>query len=151
MNTPTHVGRIGMGSRIAFIAIATMAASLLSCSTATTQPPRKVMFVNFDHERARFAFARFEAACNAIGIQERYHVALEFVGVDVTDEMALRKALVEGLAANPVAVIAPNSPVLIEAVRLTEDTPIVFFTHQDPVDLRLAASLTRRPAKLAGI
>ena len=109
------------------------------------------MFVNFDHERARSAFARFESACTAIGIQARHHVALEFVGVDVTDEAALRKALLNGLASNPVAIVAPNSPVLMEAVRLTEDTPIVFFTHQDPVDLRLAASLTHRPRNLAGI
>ncbi len=109
------------------------------------------MFVNFDHELARSAFARFDAACKAIGIQKRHRVTLEFIGVDVTDEVALRKALVKGLAANPVAIIAPTSPVLMEAVRLTEETPIVFFTHQDPVDLKLAASLTRRPQNLAGI
>ncbi len=109
------------------------------------------MFVNFDHERARSAFARFAAACEGIGIQNRHRVSLEFVGVDVTDEVALRKALLAGLARKPVAIVAPNSPVLMEAVRLTEETPVIFFTHQDPVDLKLAASLTRRPQNLAGI
>ena len=109
------------------------------------------MFVNFDHERARAAFARFEAACDAIGIQERHHVTLQFVGVDVTDQVALKTVLRKGLEAHPVAIVAPTSPVLMEAVRLTESTPIIFFTHQDPVDLRLAASLTRRPQNLAGI
>ena len=134
------------------IAALVMAASLLpGCSINVTQSPRKVMFVNFDHERARSAFARFEAACDAIGIQKRYHVAIEFVGVDVTDEVALKKALNQGLAAKPVAIVAPTSPVLMQAVRLTETTPIVFFTHQDPVDLRLAVSLTRRPRNIAGI
>jgi putative ABC transport system substrate-binding protein len=109
------------------------------------------MFVNFDHERARSAFARFDAACEAIGIQARHHVTLEFAGVDVTDRVALRRVLKDGLDKRPIAIVAPNSPVLMESVRLTEDTPIVFFTHQDPVDLKLAASLTRRPQNIAGI
>jgi putative ABC transport system substrate-binding protein len=151
LDTPTHVGRIERGRPFLLAALIAIAASLLSCSTVVTPPARKVMFVNFDHERARAAFARFVAACEAIGIQERYDVALEFIGVDVMDEIALRKAMVKGLAGNPVAIIAPTSPVLIEAARLTATTPIVFFTHQDPVDLRLAASLTRRPQNIAGI
>ena len=109
------------------------------------------MFVHFDNERSRAVFARFDAACAAIGIQKRHRVALEFVGVDVIDEAALRSVLVQGLATNPVAIIAPNSPVLMEAVRLTQTTPIVFFTHQDPVDLKLAVSLNQRPQNLAGI
>ena len=134
------------------LATCILAASLLAgCSADGVQPTRKVLFVNFDHERARLAFARFAAACEALEIQKRHRVSLEFVGVDVTDEVALRRALVSGLGANPVAIVAPTSPVLIAAVRLAEETPIVFFTHQDPVDLRLAASLTRRPQNLAGI
>ena len=129
-----------------------IAASLLvCCSTNIAQPPRKVLFIHFDNERSRAVFARLDAACDAIGIQRRHHVALEFVGVDVTDEVALRKVLETGLAANPVAIVAPNSPVLMEAVRQTKSTPIVFFTHQDPVDLRLAVSLNQRPQNLAGI
>ena len=134
------------------IATTVLASSLLmSCSTDTPRAARKVLFVHFDNERSRAVFERFEAACEAIGIQARHNVALEFVGVNVTDEVALHRALVKGLAEEPVAIVAPNSPVLMESVRLTEDTPIVFFTHQDPVDLRLAASLTRRPRNLAGI
>ena len=128
-----------------------IAASLLCCSTSVVQSSRKVLFVNFDHERAHFAFARFLAACEALSIQERHHVEIEFVGVDVTDEVALRATLEKGLASNPVAIVAPTSPVLMEAARLTATTPIVFFTHQDPVDLRVTTSLTRRPANLAGI
>ena len=149
--TPTHAGRIGDPLCTLLIAIAVMTASLLSCSIGTVQSQRKVLFVNFDHERARFAFARFEAACLAIGLQARHHVALEFVGVDVSDAVALRKALEKGLDDNPLAIVAPSSGVLMEAVALTETTPIVFFTHQDPVDLKLAASLTHRPQNLAGI
>ncbi|MGZ5063806.1 MAG: ABC transporter substrate binding protein [Usitatibacter sp.] len=110
-----------------------------------------MLFVNFNHERARFAFERFESACRALGIQDRHHVALEFVGVDVTDAAALKKALVDGLKTGPAAIVAPNSPVLTEAARLTDTIPVVFFTHQDPVDLRLAASLVHRPRNLAGI
>ena len=123
----------------------------MCCSTDVKHPPGKVMFVHFDNERSRTVFARFEAACEALGIQARHDVVLEFVGVDVTDEVALGKALREGLAARPVALMAPNSPVMMEAVRLTQSTPIVFFTHQDPVDLNLAASLNQRPRNLAGI
>ncbi len=133
------------------VGLAAIAASLPGCSPSIAQSPRKVLFVNFDHERARFAFVRFEAACRSLGIQERHNVELEFVGVDVTDAAALKNVLEKGLATNPVAIVAPNSPVLTEAARLTKTTPVVFFTHQDPVDLRLAASLVERPRNLAGI
>src|SRR5450432_877963 len=133
------------------IALAGFAASLSGCSTSTVQPRREVVFVSFNYERARIAFERFAAACAALGVQERHHVALEFVGVDVMDEVALRNALLRVLNEAPIAIVASTSPVLMEAARLTESTPIVFFTHQDPVDLKLAASLTRRPRNLAGI
>jgi putative ABC transport system substrate-binding protein len=132
-------------------AVAPIAASLQGCSTTIAQHSRKVLFVNFDNERARFAFARFDAACAAIGVQKRHGIALEFRGVDLTDEVALRNVLNEGLEAAPIAIVAPTSAVLMEAARLTSSTPIVFFTHQDPVDLSVAASLTRRPRNLAGI
>ena len=109
------------------------------------------MFVNFDNERARAAFARFMAASAAIGIEQHRHVQIEFIGVDVMDAIALGKVLETGLQANPVAIVAPTSPVLMQALRLTRTTPIVFFSHQDPVDLRLAASLTSRPRNITGI
>ncbi len=128
-----------------------MAASLQCCSTVGTESPRKVIFINFDHERARAAFARFSAACEAIGIQKRRGVAIEFVGADVMDAAALSQVLEKGLRAKPAAIVAPTSPVLMQALRLTQTTPIVFFTHQDPVDLRLAASLTSRPQNISGI
>jgi len=109
------------------------------------------MFVNFDNDRAHAAFARFMAASGAIGIEKHRDVKIEFVGVDVMDAVALGKVLEIGLKANPVAIVAPTSPVLMQAVRLTHTTPIVFFTHQDPVDLRLATSLTSRPRNITGI
>jgi putative ABC transport system substrate-binding protein len=151
VNTPTRVGRIEIFLTLLMIALCGIAASLPGCSTSVVQPRRTVIFVSFDHERSRLAFARFVASCEAIGIQERHHVALEFVGVDVMDEVALRNVLVRELKERPIAIVAPMSPVLMEAARLTETTPIVFFTHQDPVDLKLAVSLTRRPRNLAGI
>jgi putative tryptophan/tyrosine transport system substrate-binding protein len=150
-NTPTYAGRIDARCIIFLISIVPMAAQLACCSKAVTPAARKVMFVNFDNERARAVFARFESACAAINIQERHNVSLEFVGVDVTDPIALHAALKRVLDANPVAIIAPTSPVLTQAVRMTETTPIVFFTHQDPVDLRLAPSLVNRPRNIAGI
>jgi putative ABC transport system substrate-binding protein len=151
VSTPTRAGRIGDCFALSLFALAVITASLAGCSTSVAPASRKVLFVNFDHERAHFAFARFEAACEALGIQKRHRVVLEFVGVDVTNEIALTGALKAGLENHPVAIVAPNSPVLTQAVRLTRDTPIVFFTHQDPVDLRLATSLTQRPRNLAGI
>jgi putative ABC transport system substrate-binding protein len=151
VNTPTRIGRIGGHLLATALVGLVFAASLGSCSTAISRPPRKVTFVNFDHERARFAFARFDAACQALGIQEKHHVSLEFVGVDVTDETALRAVLNMALEEDPAAIVAPNSPVLTESVKLTNKVPIVFFTHQDPVDLRLAASLVERPRNIAGI
>jgi ABC-type uncharacterized transport system substrate-binding protein len=115
------------------------------------QPRREVVFVSFDNERARSAFARFVAACDVLGIRERHRVALEYSAVDLTDEVALRSVLQRDLEKGPVAIIAAASPVLVNAARLTSTIPIVFFTHQDPVDLSLAASLTHRPRNLAGI
>ena len=90
-------------------------------------------------------------ACRAIDLENRHRVEIEFIGVDATDPVALDRALRKGLDGDPVAIVAPTSPVLTQAARLTQSTPIVFVTHQDPVDLRLVASLTRRPENLAGI
>lgn len=151
MNTPTRTGRIEEKFAFLLIGICAIAASLTSCSVPSAQPPRKVLFVNFNHERAHFGFTRFEAECRALGIQQRHAVALEFVGVDVTDELALKQALSKGLESGPAAIVAPNSLVLTAAARLTRTVPIVFFTHQDPVDLRVASSLVHRPPNLAGI
>jgi ABC-type uncharacterized transport system, periplasmic component len=151
MNTPTRVGRIEAKFAFLLIGICAIASSLLSCSTASAPPQRIVMFVNFDHDRAHVAFARFVAACEALGIQRRHNVELRFIGVDVTDEVALHRALAQGIAQGPVAIVAPTSPVLMESVRLTRTIPVVFFTHQDPVDLRLTPSLVHRPENLAGI
>src|SRR5258708_5710641 len=140
MNTPTRAGRIEISFALIAIALCGFAASLAGCSASVVQPRREVVFISFDNERARFAFSRFAAACEAIGIQERHGVVLEFNGVDVTDEVALRSMLQREIAENPVAIVAPTSPVLVEAARLTPTIPVVFFTHQDPVDLSLAAS-----------
>jgi putative ABC transport system substrate-binding protein len=151
IDTPTRAGRIGVRFVTIVIIGCGIAASLAACSRSLMNPPGQVVFVNFDHERARFAFARFVAACEALRIQERHHVVLEFVGVDVMDPLALSGALQRELAEGPVAIVAPTSPVLMEAVRLTSTTPIVFFTHQDPIDLKLASSLTHRRDNVAGI
>lgn len=104
-----------------------------------------------DHARARAAFARFEGACRAIGLQERRGVNLEFIGVDVYDQVALGSALDRGLRGGAVAIVAPNASVVVEAIRKTHTIPIIFGTHRDPVELRLAASLVERPSNLAGI
>jgi putative tryptophan/tyrosine transport system substrate-binding protein len=133
------------------IALCGFAASLSGCSLSAVQPRREVVFVSFDNERARFAFARFVAACEKLGIQERHRVALEYSAVDLTDEVALTNVLRREVKKGPIAIVAPASTVLVDSARLTATIPIVFFTHQDPVDLRLAASLTDRPRNLAGI
>ena len=145
MSTPTRVGRIETSFALLLITLCGFAASLSGCNSGAAQPRREIAFINFDNERARFAFDRFAAACEALGIQERHRVTLEFSGVDITDEVALRKVLQREINEGPVAIVAPTSPVLVEGARLTSTIPIVFFTHQDPVDLRLAASLTQRP------
>ena len=113
--------------------------------------PRAVIFVNFDHERARAGFARFAAACEAIKLEERHSVRLKFVGVDVTDRAALARALDRELEHVPAAIVAPSAAAVLEAMKRTETVPIVFVTHQDPIELRLAASLAQRNSNLAGI
>ena len=151
MSTPTRVGRIETSFALFVITLCGFAASLAGCSTGAAQPRREIAFINFDNQRARFAFDRFVAACEAIGIQERHKVVLEFSGVDVMDEVALRRVLQREIEEGPVAIVAPTSPVLVEAARLTSKIPIVFFTHQDPVELNLLSSLTHRSSNAAGI
>jgi putative tryptophan/tyrosine transport system substrate-binding protein len=151
VSTPTRVGRIEVSFALLVVGLCGFAASLAGCSIGAAQPRREIAFINFDNERARFAFERFVAACEALGIQERHRVVLVYSGVDVMDEMALRSVLQREIAKGPAAIVAPTSPVLVEAARLTAAIPIVFFTHQDPVDLNLAASLVQRPRNLAGI
>lgn len=140
-----------MSFALSAIALCGFAASLAGCNTGAVQPRREIAFINFDNQRARFAFERFASACEALGIQERHRVTLEFSGVDVMDELALRSVLQREIGKGPVAIVAPTSPVLVEAARLTSTIPIVFFTHQDPVDLNLLSSLTHRRDNAAGI
>ncbi len=112
---------------------------------------RQVIFVNFDHERARAGFARFEAACEAIRLEERHGVKLRFLGVDVTDGPALARALDRELEGSPAAIVAPSAAAVLVAMNRTQTVPIVFVTHQDPVELKLAANLAQRNSNLAGI
>jgi ABC-type uncharacterized transport system substrate-binding protein len=151
VSTPTYIGRIGISFAIFALALCGFAASLESCSTDAAQPRREVVFVSFDNERARLAFARFVAACEQLGIQKRHRVALAYSAVDLTDEVALRNVLRREIEKGPVALVAPASPVVVAAARLTTTIPIVFFTHQDPVELELLSSLTHRRDNLAGI
>ncbi|MGZ5042015.1 MAG: hypothetical protein ACXWBQ_14825, partial [Usitatibacter sp.] len=67
LTSPTHVGRIGAPFALLLIASFAIASSLSACSVSLNPPSRKVLFVNFNHERARFAFERFESACRALG------------------------------------------------------------------------------------
>jgi putative ABC transport system substrate-binding protein len=150
-DTPTRIGRIGSRAGVAMLVACGFAASLVSCSSAVRESTGMVMFVNFDSERGREVFLRFDAACRAIGLQDRHHVALQFVGADVMSHAALNLALRQQLRQDTVAIIAPTSPVIVEASRLTQTVPIVFVTHQDPVDLKVTASLVHRPSNLAGI
>ncbi|MGZ5067024.1 MAG: ABC transporter substrate binding protein, partial [Usitatibacter sp.] len=122
-----------------------------SCSKAITRAQRRVMFIHFDNERSRAVFDRFAAACEAIHLLKNHGVTLEFVGVDVTDTAALRNAIQRTVDLGAVAIVAPTSPVLTMAARVTQTTPIVFYSHQDPVDLKVTSSLTQRPRNLTGI
>ncbi len=115
------------------------------------ETPNRVMYVYFDNDRSRAAFKLLDAACESLGVQRRHGAALEFVGVEVTNRAALASALAKGLERRPAAIVAPASEVLVEASRQTGTIPIVFVTHQDPVQLKVAASLVRFPANLTGI
>jgi putative ABC transport system substrate-binding protein len=109
------------------------------------------MFVYFDDQRSRTGFRRLEAACEALGVQRRHNVALQFVGVDVTDRAALSAALAKAIAQRPAAIVAPAAEVLLETSRQTATIPVVFVTHQDPVALAVADSLAKLPRNLTGI
>ena len=109
------------------------------------------MFVSFDDPRSRAGFRTVEAACEALGVHRRHRVELKFVGVDITDRAALASALAKGIERRPVAIVAPAAEVLVEASRQTGTIPIVFVTHQDPVELKVADSLAKLPRNLTGI
>jgi putative ABC transport system substrate-binding protein len=152
LTTPTRTGRICAERVVAAITLALLAASLLAgCSRAAGEPEQWVMYVYFDDQRSRDTFRRLEAACESLGVQRRHRVKLEFIGVDVTDRVALAAALAKGIERRPAAIIANASPVLLEASRQTVTIPIVFVTHQDPVELEVADSLSKLPANLTGI
>ncbi len=78
-------------------------------------------------------------------------MGLKFVGVDVNDREALAHTLDAELAKAPAAIVAPSAASVVEAMKRTRDVPIVFVTHQDPVELKLASSLAERSSNLAGI
>ena len=149
---PTRVGRICNRRVLATIMSLVLAASLAAgCSATHRDTTHWVLFFSFDDDRSRAGFRRLEAACEALGVQQRHGVALRFVGVDMTNRAALAGALAKGIESRPVAIVAPASEVLVEASRQTGTIPIVFVTHQDPVQLKVAASLVRFPANLTGV
>ena len=76
---------------------------------------------------------------------------LKFVGVDVTDRDALARVLDVELDRAPAAIVAPSAAAVVEAMKRTATVPIVFVTHQDPVELKLTASLAQRNSNIAGI
>lgn len=146
---PTRAGRIG--AIAAFAAGVALAPALPGCAPQAKDEPRPVIFINIDQERARAAFARFAEAAESLHVQERHNVRLEFAGVRVWEPKNVAAEVARALAKAPAALVTPNSIGLTEAVRKTTATPIVFGTHEDPVDLRLARSLVQRPANIAGI
>lgn len=149
---PTRTGRICGERAVAALALAVLAASwLVGCSAADGETTRWVMFVHFDDERSRAGFRRLEEACEDLDMQRRHRVALKFVGVDVSDRAALAAALAKGIANRPAAIVAASSNVLLEASQQTSRIPIVFVTHQDPVELKVAASLVHFPVNLTGL
>ena len=95
-------------------------------------------------------FHRFEAACQVLGVQRR-GVMLEFVGTDITDPHAIANTMNAVVERKPAVIVAPTSPVLVEAARRTDTIPIVFATHEDPIELNITPSLAKQPANLAGI
>src|SRR5258708_15588186 len=149
---PSRAGRICNRRTLATIASLVLAALLSAgCLMSARETPNRVMYVYFDNDRSRAAFKLLDAACESLGVQRRHGAALEFVGVEVTNRAALASALAQGLERRPAAIVAPASEVLVEASRQTGTIPIVFVTHQDPVQLKVAASLVRFPANLTGI
>ncbi|HUL97057.1 MAG TPA: ABC transporter substrate binding protein [Usitatibacter sp.] len=144
---PTRAGRIGALAAC----LALPAAMLAGCAAHVEREPRPVIFVSFDQERTRAAFARFEADAESLHVTQRYGVKLEFVGVDLTDPPALSSAIARALQRHPAALVAPSGAALVEAMRQTKTTPIIFATHQDPVDLQVVPSLVQRRSNIAGI
>jgi putative ABC transport system substrate-binding protein len=151
-NAPTLAGRIGTITNTAATLLLAIAASLLTttCVTDAERATRRVMFVTWDNERGRDAFMRFDMACRSLGLQRRHRVSLEFVGVDIGDRTA-GKILDRVIESQPLAIIASSSPILVEAARRTELIPIVFATHEDPIELNITPSIARQPRNLAGI
>lgn len=109
------------------------------------------MFPYFDNESGHIAFGHVRTAWERLGMTARRGATLEFAGVVVTDRASLARAISEGLARRPAAIVAPSSEVLLEALRQTHAVPIVFVTHQDPVELNVTSSLADPPSNITGI
>jgi putative ABC transport system substrate-binding protein len=150
-DTPTRSGRIESFLAAGAGIFALAALLLCSCSEAEKESPKRVVFVSFDNLQGRSAFERFEVACRSIGIQARHGVAFEYVGILDGSAQGLAAGVGRVIDSHPLAVIAASSEILVEAARRTEYVPIVFATHEDPIELNITSSLAHQPPNLAGI
>ncbi|APV48534.1 hypothetical protein BWI17_01820 [Betaproteobacteria bacterium GR16-43] len=112
---------------------------------------KRVVYVNFGHDRAKAAFAKLRKALEEEGVTRRYSLSVEHVTLDSFDPQEVRTLFSHQVASHPDVLVAPSSFMAIEARAVTREVPIIFASRPDPVDAGLMRSLDERDTNLAGL
>jgi putative tryptophan/tyrosine transport system substrate-binding protein len=117
---------------------------------AENRPERLVVYFNEDNERVRRAIEMIVSELDKTGVTTRHRVRFEHVVIDVDDEAGTIAKMKQALERDPAALIATNAVTARFAKNVTQGTPVIFASNQDPIDLGLVASLARPGGNLTG-
>jgi putative ABC transport system substrate-binding protein len=131
---------------VVFVALAHAPAS----RAAAQGPERLILYIDGDTPLVKRAIARYEAALLRRGIAARYVVTVRHVPIDVFNRAQAKERIATEITDRPAIIIATSSESAGIAREVTDQIPIVFGSHQDPVRLGLVRSLAQPEGNLTG-
>ena len=139
------------------MAMIRLARFLLCCAIAGTapvladsRPERLIVYFNEDSARVRRAIEMIMSELDKTGVASRHRIRFEHVVIDVMDEAGTVVKMKQALKHHPAALIATNGESARIVKIVTRDTPVIFASAQDPIDIGLVASLARPGGNMTG-
>ena len=121
---------------------------------AATEPIVRVAYVSFlelaSDDRGQRDFVRFRATLDGLEQAARKNIVLELVEVAQDRGDAIDAIMRDIVLARPAAIIATSQAVLEAAQRATDDIPVLFVAHCDPVAAGYVRSIAAPGVKRTG-
>lgn len=137
----------------AIIAVAIFGASMARDAPADegrSQAEKLIAYIDADRPRVHAAMEKLRSSFSRAGVVPGHRIRLMLVPADVSDSTDIDRAVRRALQLHPAAIIATNSNVASIAKALTRGVPVIFASHQDPIQMRLVDSLARPGGNLTG-